>query len=92
MNVTVASYEFDNIRYDSECDVLCLRRGDSPRRAADTFATPEGHLVLLDEVGEVTGIALISAQELLDRDGRVPVTLPRVVEVDVDELAQALAG
>ena len=63
------------------------RRGGRPT----LFETPEGHLVLLDEVGEVTGIALISAQELLDRDGRVPVTLPRVVEVDVDELAQALA-
>ena len=92
MTVTVGSYEFDNIRYDSDCDVLCLRRGDSPQRAANTFATPEGHLVLLDALGEVTGIALISAQELIDRDGRIPVTLPRVVEADVDELALALAG
>jgi uncharacterized protein YuzE len=92
MSITVGSYEFDKLRYDSDCDVLCLCRGDSRGRAADTFETPEGHLVFLDEVGEVTGIALISAKELLDRDGKVPVTLPRVVEADVDELAQALAG
>ena len=92
MSVTVGSYEFERVRYESDTDVLCLRRGDSRERAADTFETPEGHLVYLDGVGEVTGIALISAKELLDRDGRVPVTLPRVVEADVDELAQALAG
>jgi hypothetical protein len=60
--------------------------------AADTFETPEGHLVFLDEDRDVTGIALIGAKELLDRDGKVPVTLPRVVEADVDQLAQALAG
>jgi uncharacterized protein YuzE len=90
MSVTVGSYEFERVRYDSDTDVLCLRRGDSPERAADTFETPEGHLVLLDEVGEVTGIALISAKELLDRDGKVAVTLPRVVEADTDELARAL--
>ncbi len=91
MTVSVGAYEFNDVRYDIECDVLDLRT-DTPGSAADTFETPEGHLVFLDEVGEVTGIALISAQELLGRNGRVPVTLPRVVEVDVDELTQALAG
>jgi uncharacterized protein YuzE len=90
MSVTVGSCEFERVRYESDTDVLCLRRGDSRGRAADTFETPEGHLVFLDEVGEVTGIALISAKELLDRDGKVSVTLPRVVEADVNELAQAL--
>ena len=45
----------------------------------------------LDDAGEVTGITLIEANGLLDRDGKVPVTLPRVVEADADHLTQALA-
>jgi uncharacterized protein YuzE len=89
MTVSVGAYEFDDVRYDIECDVLDLRT-DAPGPAADTFETPEGHLVFLDEDRDVTAIALIGPKELMDRDGRVPVTLPSLVEVDTDELAQAL--
>jgi uncharacterized protein YuzE len=92
MRVSVGSYEFDEVRYDSECDVLCLRQLGSRGRTADIFHTPEGHLVYLDEDGEVTGVTLIEAKGLLDRDGEVPVTMPRLVEPDLDHIAQALAG
>jgi uncharacterized protein YuzE len=92
MSVSVGTYEFDELCYDSDCDVLSLHRGGEPERAADIFETPEGHLVLLDVDGEVTGITLIGAKCLIDRDGKVPVTLPRVVQADADEIAQALAG
>ncbi len=92
MRVTVGSYEFDEVLYDSDCDVLCLRQLGSRGRAADIFHTPEGHLVYLDDSGEVTGITLIEANGLLDRNGKVPVTLPRLVQADADHLTQALAG
>jgi uncharacterized protein YuzE len=92
MRVNVGSYEFDDVRYDSDCDVLCLRLRGTRGTAADIFDTPEGHLVYLDQDGEVTGITLIEAKGLVDRDGRVPVTLPRLVEPDTAHLAQALAG
>jgi hypothetical protein len=52
MSVHVGPYEFDHASYDSDSDVLYLRRGE-PREAADTFGTPEGHAVRLDEQGEV---------------------------------------
>jgi len=92
MKVVVGSYEFDEVRYDSECDVLCLRLQGSRGTAADIFDTPEGHLVYLDADGEVTGVTLIEARGLIDRDGKVPVTMPRVIEPDLTHLAQALAG
>ena len=92
MRVSVGSYEFDEVRYDSECDVLCLRVPESRGTTANIFQTPEGHLVYLDGDGEVTGITLIEANGLLERDGKVPVTLPKVIEPDADHLTQAFAG
>jgi uncharacterized protein YuzE len=92
MAVTVGAYEFDQVRYDSDGDVLRLRQGESHGTARNMFATPEGHLVLLDQDGEVTGITFTSAKSLIDRDGKLPVTFPRVVEPDAGELAQVLAG
>jgi uncharacterized protein YuzE len=91
MTVNVGAYEFDNVRYDIDCDVLDLRQGESGI-AADIFDTPEGHLVKLDEEGEVIGITFIGAKSLIDRDGKIPVTLPRLIEPDADELAQACAS
>jgi len=55
MSVHVGSYEFDHVTYDGEGDVLYLRRGET-QGAADTFGTPEGHAVRLDESGDVIGI------------------------------------
>jgi uncharacterized protein YuzE len=92
MRVVFGSYEFDDIRYDSDCDVLCLRLQGSRGTSADIIDTPEGHLVYLNADGEVTGVTLIEAQGLIDRDGKVPVTMPRLVEPDVDHITQALAG
>jgi uncharacterized protein YuzE len=92
MTVTVGEYEFDQVRYDSDGDVLRLRQGESHETPRKMFATPEGHLVLLDQDGEVTGITFISAKSLIDRDGKLPVTFPRLIEPDAGELAQALVG
>jgi uncharacterized protein YuzE len=91
MSVHVGPYEFDHVSYDEEGDVLYLRRGER-RAAADTFGTPEGHAVRLDEDGEVIGITLVNAKWLADRDGKIVVTLPNPIETNAEDLVQALAA
>jgi uncharacterized protein YuzE len=91
MTVHVGPYEFDHVSYDSEGDVLYLRRGER-RDAADTFGTPEGHAVRLDESGDVLGITIVNAKWLLDRDGKIVVTVPNLIETNAEDLAAALAA
>jgi uncharacterized protein YuzE len=90
--VAVGSYEFDDVRYDSDCDVLCLRLRGTRGTAAEIIDTPEGHLVYLSQDGEVTGVTLISAKSLIESDGKIPVTFPRLIEPDLAHLAQVLGG
>ena len=71
--------------------MLYLRRGEQ-RDAADTFGTPEGHAVRLDENGDVLGITIVNAKWLLERDGKIAVTVPSLIETDADDLAAALAA
>lgn len=91
MSVHVGQYEFEHASYDAEGDVLYLRRGEQ-RPATDTFGTPEGHAVRLDESGEVIGITIVNAKWLLDHDGKIEITVPNRIEPDTDELAQVLAA
>jgi uncharacterized protein YuzE len=90
MTVHVGPYEFEHVSYDSEGDVLYLRRGER-QAAADTFGTPEGHAVRLDESGEVVGITIVNAKWLVERDGTITVTVPSLIETNPDDLAHALA-
>jgi uncharacterized protein YuzE len=91
MTVHVGPYEFDHVSYDSDGDVLYLRRGKR-QDAADTFGTPEGHAVRLDENGDVLGITIVNAKWLLERDGKIAVTVPSLIETNTDDLAAALAA
>jgi uncharacterized protein YuzE len=91
MSVHVGPYEFDHASYDSDGDVLYLRRGEQ-QKAADTFGTPEGHAVRLDEQGEVIGITIVNAKWLLEREGKISITVPSLIEPDADELAAVLAA
>jgi uncharacterized protein YuzE len=91
MTVHVGPYEFDHVSYDSDGDVLYLRRGEQCE-AADTFGTPEGHAVRLDEQGEVIGITIVNAKWLLGREGKVTITVPNLIEPDTDDLAAVLAA
>ena len=86
----IGHYEFDHERYDAEGDVLYLSRGPE-RPAATTFATPEGHAVRLDEAGEVIGLTLVNANWLLERDGKLVVTIPERLESSREEVAPALS-
>jgi len=90
MTVHVGPYEFDHVSYDSDGDVLYLRRGER-QAAADTLGTPEGHAVRLDQAGEVIGITIVNAKLLVERDGTITITVPNLIETNADDLAAALA-
>lgn len=75
MTVTIAGTTFDQHQYDERGDVLYLSVG-TPREAARTIATPEGHAVDYDGSGAVIGMVLVNVRFLLKRDGAVTVTLP----------------
>lgn len=75
MTVTIAGTNFDQHEYDKRGDVLYLSVG-SPREAARTIATPEGHAVDYDASGAVIGMVLVNVRLLLDRDGALTVTAP----------------
>ncbi len=91
MTVHVGPYEFDHVSYDNDGDVLYLRRGEQ-QSAAETFGTPEGHAVRLDDGGEVIGITIVNAKWLLERDGKINVTVQSLIETNTDDLAEALAA
>ncbi len=91
MTVHFGPYEFDHVSYDTDGDVLYLRRGER-QAAATTFGTPEGHAVGLDENGEVIGITIVNAKWLLERDGKITVAVPSLIETSAEDLAAALAA
>lgn len=89
--IQVGNHEFDGERYDSDGDVLYLTRGDE-QIASSTFATPEGHAVRLDAAGDVIGLTIVNTKWLLDRDGKLVVTIPERVELPRADLDPALIG
>lgn len=91
MTVTFGSYSFDHAAYDEVGDVLYLRQGDR-REPPTTLSTPEGHAVSFDELGEVIGMTIVNARWLLERDGKVAVTVPLRIETAADELRSVLAS
>lgn len=90
VNVHIGPLVFDHADYDAEGDVLYLHVG-SPREA-DGEETAEGHVLRFEPGTEhIVGLTVVNARWLLDRDGRLIVTVPGKVEASADELAPALA-
>lgn len=91
VNVHIGPLVFDHADYDAASDVLYLHIG-APREA-EGEETPEGHVVRFEPgTQRVVGLTVIGARRLLDRDGRLIVTVPETVEASADELAPALAA
>ncbi len=90
MNVTIGNLNFDRASYDAEGDVLYLHIGER-QAAADSEQTPEGHVLRFAADGQITGLTIINARWLLERDGELAVTLPEQVHVSSSALAPALA-
>ena len=93
MTVRIGHHEFDDVSYDANGDVLYLSTG-SPAEADAGDGTPEGHFVRFDDEGKVVGVTLVNARWLIDRDGKLTVTLPgeAAAELAAEVLAPALAS
>jgi hypothetical protein len=90
VNVHIGPLVFDHADYDAEGDVLYLHVGEPAE--AEGEETPEGHVVrFAPGTQRVVGLTVINARSVLDRDGRLIVTVPETVEASPDELAPALA-
>lgn len=90
MTVSIGNITFDRVRYDPDGDVLALHVGD-PSTAVDFDETPEGHHLRFNAAGELVGITIVNAKWLLERDGKVEITLPpQHVEVGHNALDPAL--
>jgi uncharacterized protein YuzE len=90
MSVTIGGIAFDRVSYDREADVLYLHVGD-PRSAVDFDESPEGHALRYDADGHLVGVTLINPKKLLERDGRITVTVPQPRwRLDASDLAEAL--
>ena len=89
MTIRIASTEVDRVDYDAEADVLYLASGD-PSRAVDFDETPEGHAVRYGSNGEIVGITIVNARQLLDANDAIRITLPDTISAA--ELRPALAG
>lgn len=91
MTTRIGEHEFDHARYDERGDVLYLRRGPK-QEAARTHATPEGHAIRYDEADEVIGITLVNAKWLIERDGKLTITVPSLVEARAEDITAALSS
>jgi uncharacterized protein YuzE len=91
MNVKIGDLTFDHSTYDARGDVLYLHRGDR-QVAADSEETPEGHVLRFDAGGHIIGLTIINARWLLERDGKLEITLPHHVEVSAEAIDQALVA
>ena len=85
MTVTIANTTFDRVVYDERADVLYLKVPDSEPEAM-TEATVEGHAISRDHQGRITGITIVNAKWLLERDGEITLT----ERIPASSLADAL--
>ena len=89
MNVEIGPLTFDHASYDDEGDVLYLHIGEP--EPGEGEETPEGHVVrFAPGTQRIVGLTVINARHVLERDGRLVVTLPQEVEASADALAPAL--
>ena len=89
MSIQGIGDNFDHADYDPDGDVLYLHVG--PPRAGEGEETPEGHVLrFAPGTQQIVGLTVINVRHVLNRDGRLIVTVPETVEASADELAPAL--
>lgn len=91
MTFAIGEHTFDHVTYDPVGDVLYVRSGES-RPAADVYGTPEGHAVRFDQNGSVIGITIVNARWLVERDGRITITVPTRIEASAKDLNSLLVA
>jgi uncharacterized protein YuzE len=91
VNIRIGPLVFDIADYDADGDVLYLHVGQP--QPGEGEETPEGHVLRFAPGSQrIIGLTIINARHLLNRDGRLIVTVPETVEASADELAPALQG
>jgi uncharacterized protein YuzE len=89
MRIKIGPLVFDHADYDADGDVLYLHVGLP--QPAEGEETPEGHVLrFAPGTQTIVGLTVINARHVLNRDGRLIVTVPETVEASADELAPAL--
>jgi uncharacterized protein YuzE len=91
VNIQIGPHRFTQAEYDAENDVLYLQTANAER--GDGEETPEGHVVrYAPGTSRVVGLTVLGARRILDRDGRLTITVPETVETSAEQLAPALAA
>lgn len=91
VNIKIGPLSFDHADYDAASDVLYLHIGEP--QPAEGEETPEGHVLrYAPGTSRVVGLTVLGARGTLERDGRLVVTVPEMVETTADDLAPALAA
>jgi uncharacterized protein YuzE len=89
MSIRIGPLAFDHADYDAEGDVLYLHVGQP--QPGEGEETPEGHVLrFAPGTQQIIGLTVINARQVLNRDGRLIVTVPETVEASADDLAPAL--
>jgi hypothetical protein len=90
VNIRIGPLVFDHADYDSEHDVLYLHVGKP--EAGDGEETREGHVIrYAPGTNRIVGLTMMGPRSILDREGRLTVTIPETVETTAEELAPALS-
>lgn len=63
-----------------------------PRRPTFDDASPESHYLQFGEHGELIAITIVNARWLLEREGKIVVTLPDGSRLETASLADVLAA
>lgn len=91
VNIRIGPLVFDHADYDADGDVLYLHVGGPQESEAET--TPEGHFLhFAPATQRIVGLTIVNARWLLERDGRLKVTVPEIIEASADDLASVLAA
>jgi len=89
VNIKIGQLTFDHADYDADGDVLYLHVG--PPEAGEGEETPEGHVIrFAPGTQRIVGLTVINARGVLNRDGRLIVTVPETIEASASELEPAL--
>jgi uncharacterized protein YuzE len=80
LSIQIGGWDFDQIVYDGEADVLYLSMG--PPQGGYGEETPEGHFLRFNEQGRFYGVTLVDAQRLWNDLGEIVVTVPTQEHVE----------
>jgi uncharacterized protein YuzE len=89
VNIHIGKLTFDHADYDADGDVLYLHIGEP--QPAEGEETPEGHIIrYAPGTQTIVGLTVIGARHVIDRDGRLLITIPETVETSAADLQAAL--